>query len=81
MHKIISPLAEKRFILFTVKKEMIGRRAYSDSVRMKKPSLLQNRKNGALSGGQTLAKQNTAAAEGGSESPTSSASSSTCFAE
>jgi hypothetical protein len=29
---ILSPLAEKRIILFTVKKQMIGRRAYSDSI-------------------------------------------------
>ena len=32
---LLSPLAEKRIILFTVKKQMIGRRAYSDSIYKK----------------------------------------------
>lgn len=31
--KQISPLAEKRILFFNLKKQMIGRRAYSDSVR------------------------------------------------
>jgi hypothetical protein len=31
--KQISPLAEKRILFFSLKKQMIGRRAYSDSVR------------------------------------------------
>jgi hypothetical protein len=31
--KQISPLAEKRMLFFNLKKQMIGRRAYSDSVR------------------------------------------------
>lgn len=29
---ISSPLAEKRIIFFTLKKQMIGRRAYTDSI-------------------------------------------------
>ena len=32
-YKEISPLAEKRILFFSLKKQMIGRRAYSDSVR------------------------------------------------
>lgn len=31
-----SPLLEKRIILFSIRKQMIGRRAYSESVRSKK---------------------------------------------
>ena len=31
--KQISPLAEKRMLFFNLKKQMIGRRAYSDSFR------------------------------------------------
>ena len=38
---LLSPLAEKRIILFTVKKQMIGRRAYSDSIYNKtKPTVI-----------------------------------------
>lgn len=36
MSKVFSPLAEKRFIFFQIRKEMIGRRAYSDSIRFTK---------------------------------------------
>jgi hypothetical protein len=31
MHSIISPLVEKRINLLSIKKQMIGRRAYSES--------------------------------------------------
>jgi hypothetical protein len=35
---ITSPLHEKRIILLLVKKQMIGRRAYSDITKVKSPS-------------------------------------------
>lgn len=34
MLRLESPLTEKRMIFFSLRKEMIGRRAYSDSVRL-----------------------------------------------
>jgi hypothetical protein len=34
MLRLESPLTEKRIIFFSLRKEMIGRRAYSDSVRL-----------------------------------------------
>ena len=38
---IESPLAEKRMVLFTIKKQMIGRRAYTASVYTKTKSLVE----------------------------------------
>jgi len=40
-----SPLIEKQAILFAVRKRMIGRRAYSDSVRSFQKEKLLNRGN------------------------------------
>jgi hypothetical protein len=34
--QIFSPLAEKRVILFKIRKQIVGRRAYSDSVHSQK---------------------------------------------
>lgn len=34
MLRLESPLTEKRILFFALRKEMIGRRAYSDSVRL-----------------------------------------------
>lgn len=33
---ILSPLAEKRILLFSLRKQLLGRRAYSDCIRYKK---------------------------------------------
>ena len=38
MEKTISPLHEKRLLLFLVKKQQIGRRAYSDITKVKPSS-------------------------------------------
>ena len=37
---MLSPLAEKRVTLFTIKKQMIGRRAYTDSIYKKTTHVL-----------------------------------------
>ena len=43
--RILSPLAEKRILLFSLRKQLLGRRAYSDCTRSKKGLSELNRKN------------------------------------
>jgi hypothetical protein len=43
--KIASPLAEKRVIHFLIRKQMIGRRAYSDTIRTQKVKPLNKEAN------------------------------------
>jgi len=51
-----SPLIEKRILFFQLRKCMIGRRAYSDSIRSKKAISDPNRKEGEYDGQSTYKK-------------------------
>ncbi len=45
--RFVSPLAMKRIIFFSLRKQMIGRRAYSDSIRSKKGNYDESRQSNA----------------------------------